>query len=124
MVHHAAEVTRVEKIAVLAERPDVLGTLKVCDELDDPRRNCGRCGKCTRTMVGLEIAGVLGEAPFEAPLTQRGVARIPVAASIEREFGYELLPALSARAAATSRTRSRWPSRPTSRGGPGGGPGW
>ena len=96
VVHHAPEVTRVEKIAVLAERPDVLGTLKVCDELDDPRRNCGRCGKCTRTMVGLEIAGVLGEAPFEGPLTQRGVARIPVAASIEREFGYELLRALSA----------------------------
>jgi len=95
VIHHAPEVTRVEKIAVLAERPEVLGTLKVCDELDDPRRNCGRCGKCTRTMVGLEIAGVLGQAPFDAPLTQRSVARIPVSASLEREFGYELLRALS-----------------------------
>lgn len=94
VVHHAPEVARVEKVAELAEHSTVLGTLKVCDVID-PRRNCGQCGKCVRTMIGLEIAGALGRAPFDARLTRRGVTRLPVSTSIEREFGYELIRALS-----------------------------
>jgi hypothetical protein len=92
IVHHAPGVTRVEKIAALGERPDVLATLRACD-FAEPRRNCGDCDKCVRTMVGLELAGLTGKAPFDASLSPARIRRLGVRTSLERAFGQELLEA-------------------------------
>jgi hypothetical protein len=94
IVHHAAETSRMEKLASLAHRPEVLARLRVCDFVQ-PGHNCGTCGKCVRTMVGLELAGVLDAVPFDAPLSRERIRRLSVSTSIDRAFGEELLGACS-----------------------------
>ena len=92
VVHHAPETTRVDKIAALGQRPDVLARLRVCDHTR-PAGNCGRCGKCVRTMIGLELCGLSGIASFDEPLTPGRVRRLSVRTSVERAFAEELLEA-------------------------------
>jgi hypothetical protein len=92
VVHHTPETTRVDKIAALGPRPGVLARLRVCDHTR-PTGNCGRCGKCVRTMIGLELCGLSGSAPFDETLTPGRIRRLSVRTSVERAFGEELLEA-------------------------------
>ncbi|WP_380282314.1 hypothetical protein [Kitasatospora purpeofusca] len=60
IVHDGADATRTQKVARRLARSDLaLRNLAVCWR-DRPGRNCGACEKCLRTMVALELAGVLG----------------------------------------------------------------
>ena len=60
--HDAIARGRVGKVAWLAaQRPELLGLLKVCFAENRPD-NCGRCGKCLFTMACLEAVGALGRA--------------------------------------------------------------
>ncbi|MFM9058052.1 MAG: hypothetical protein ACKOSQ_02805 [Planctomycetaceae bacterium] len=54
---HGAGHDRFEKLAHLARFPLVLDTLHVCWE-ERSAGNCGRCEKCFRTLVALDILGV------------------------------------------------------------------
>ena len=75
IVHDAAEVSRTDKFAFLAERPRALANLKVCFEADS-EYNCGICEKCMLTMVGLRAAGVRKDLDgFAVPLDARRLAR-------------------------------------------------
>ncbi len=56
IVHDGAEVGRVDKIKRIAESERIMNNLWVCLKYMD--RNCGRCSKCLRTMIPLEILGV------------------------------------------------------------------
>ncbi|MFF2351110.1 hypothetical protein ACFVVL_15165 [Kitasatospora sp. NPDC058115] len=59
VVHDGADATRAQKVARRLARSDLaLRNLTVCWR-DRPGRNCGACEKCLRTMVALELAGVL-----------------------------------------------------------------
>jgi hypothetical protein len=58
-VLHAPDTTRAAKIAVLAQRPELLADLRVCWE-SEGAGNCGRCAKCLYTMAALDVFGVLG----------------------------------------------------------------
>jgi hypothetical protein len=58
-VHDGAHLTRVEKTALLAESSVALRHLRVCTRNPGGEYNCGRCEKCVRTMIGLELAGAL-----------------------------------------------------------------
>ncbi|WP_344334007.1 hypothetical protein [Kitasatospora putterlickiae] len=59
VVHDGADATRAQKVARRLARSELaLGNLAVCWR-DRPGRNCGACEKCLRTMVALELAGVL-----------------------------------------------------------------
>ena len=60
LVHDGLEATRLEKIRFLASSPVLLANLRVCatGEITDVY-NCGRCEKCLRTMIGLQVAGLL-----------------------------------------------------------------
>ncbi len=58
VVHDGAEARRVDKIAALAQHPEALARLRVCLENRSGPYNCGRCRKCVRTMLALEIMGV------------------------------------------------------------------
>jgi hypothetical protein len=62
LVHEGAETRRVDKIRALAASPLALRYLRVCWENQGAPYNCGRCGKCTRTMVHLTLAGALERA--------------------------------------------------------------
>jgi len=48
---------RLEKLAFVAQTPIALETLHVCWE-ERSERNCGRCEKCFRTLLALEILGL------------------------------------------------------------------
>lgn len=58
IVHDGAESNRVQKTRKLGEHPWSLQYLRVCWE-EASAYNCGRCEKCLRTMIGLNIAGKL-----------------------------------------------------------------
>jgi len=60
IVHDAVAYLRTEKIEVLARSALALESLRVCwESLTD--ENCGRCTKCLRTMLALDLFGVLDE---------------------------------------------------------------
>lgn len=72
------EATRVEKVVSrIAQSEVALEHLRVCWKNPEGRYNCGACEKCIRTMVGLEIAGVMDRCQsFDRPLDYRDVSRV------------------------------------------------
>lgn len=54
---HGAGHDRFEKLGFLASHPVVLDTLHVCWE-ERSAGNCGRCEKCFRTLVALDVLGI------------------------------------------------------------------
>jgi hypothetical protein len=52
---------RVERMRQIADHPLVQETLRVCWMNPDGAYNCGRCGKCLATMIGLEAVGARGK---------------------------------------------------------------
>lgn len=58
-VHHGAHMARLDKISVIGKWPMAYDALRVCWLRPDGLRNCGRCEKCLRTMMALEIEGSL-----------------------------------------------------------------
>jgi hypothetical protein len=69
IVHDGGE-TRMNKLRVLVQYPEVLARLRVCWE-NPGSYNCGLCGKCVRTMLGLYALGVEHCAAFPDTLTPR-----------------------------------------------------
>lgn len=75
-VHDGCDVTRVEKVARLAESDLALQSLRVCL---GGRSNCGRCEKCVRTMINLVAVGAMDRCrSFDVPLDLRNVRKILV----------------------------------------------
>jgi hypothetical protein len=71
------EVSRLRKVAAVAASPLALDTLRVCWASHEPGYNCGRCAKCVRTMLELELAGALRRcATLPDVLDPHAVARI------------------------------------------------
>ncbi len=62
IVHDGCEARRGDKLAALARHPEALARLRVCLENKSGPFNCGRCRKCARTMIALEILGLLPQA--------------------------------------------------------------
>lgn len=62
IVHDALEATRTEKIVELAAWDEFLRSARVCLHPPAHGGNCGRCEKCRRTMVHMDIAGCLDRA--------------------------------------------------------------
>ena len=90
------EVTRVQKVQRLAESDVALRHLRVCFENRYAAYNCGRCGKCLRTMVNLEVAGALTRCQtFRRPLRLRDVRRLVLRSENERSFMRENYEALA-----------------------------
>jgi hypothetical protein len=57
--HDGCEATRAEKASYISEYELAMKWLRVCYENPNSIYNCGRCKKCTMTMVNLQAAGVL-----------------------------------------------------------------
>lgn len=81
-VHDGCEARRVEKVEFIADFDAVLSNLRVCHPQyfkGGDAYNCGRCQKCVRTMVSLEVAGKLLQCTsFNRPLNSRSVAALSV----------------------------------------------
>lgn len=74
LIHDGATLTRVEKTQRVAANEFALRHLRVCWK-EGLATNCCQCSKCLRTMVTLELMGVLGKAT-----------------SFPKSLDYELLP--------------------------------
>lgn len=61
--HVAPAVTRLEKICGIAGEPLVQRHLRVCWKNVGTLMNCGRCEKCIRTMLALDVCQMLGRFP-------------------------------------------------------------
>ena len=60
-VHHGSDVNRVQKLKLVSQSPMSYERLRVCWIQDIGLKNCGRCEKCVRTQVALEIVGALSK---------------------------------------------------------------
>jgi hypothetical protein len=58
VIHYGAEVSRLEKVALVAQSDVAMRTLRVC-WYPGAGGNCGRCDKCHHTMLMLELHGAL-----------------------------------------------------------------
>jgi hypothetical protein len=58
IVDHGGQLTRFERIRLIAQNPLVQQSLRVCYMNHDCMYNCGRCPKCNFTMICLEAMGV------------------------------------------------------------------
>ncbi len=59
-IHDGSETERLGKARFLTSFPDLVRQLRVCTiETDSPVYNCGLCAKCLRTMIDLQIVGLL-----------------------------------------------------------------
>jgi hypothetical protein len=76
--HTGQLMTRVQKVGLVASRPELATRLKVC-WASDRRRNCGRCTKCMLTMTALSVVGAeyVIDAAFDGPLSLEAIRRLP-----------------------------------------------
>ena len=78
VIHAGAEALRGDKTAAIAHSPLVRRHLRVCWQ-NTSDVNCCRCEKCMRTMLELELQGVLAESPtFGESLTPGAISAIRV----------------------------------------------
>jgi hypothetical protein len=77
VIHDGASDGRVDKINLVAEWPEALAHLRVCWEGHDPDRNCGRCEKCVRTILGFRANGHALPSSFEYDVTPADIEAVP-----------------------------------------------
>lgn len=69
VMHHGSGFTRTEKTEAIGHWEETWDKLRVC-ALDDSPVNCSKCEKCVRTMMTLDMLGVLERySTFQGPLT-------------------------------------------------------
>ncbi|MFT3882641.1 MAG: hypothetical protein QM703_23690 [Gemmatales bacterium] len=90
VVHDSCDVTRSQKVSLVAQNDAALSVLRVCWS-DYTKKglamNCGKCEKCIRTMVDLRIAGALDRChTFRHPLRLKKVARVDMRHGSHRSF--------------------------------------
>jgi len=57
--HHGLDMSKLEKIAIVADWPIGLQNIRLCQNDDRGEANCGTCEKCIRTMTALLALGKL-----------------------------------------------------------------
>jgi hypothetical protein len=92
-VHDGANVTRVQKTECVAAWPEAMQCLRVCWKNAGGAYNCGRCEKCLRTMVTLEMMGALQPHAdmFAEPLSLPRVSALRLHDENSRAFAREIL---------------------------------
>lgn len=71
------EASRLEKVREVAKHELALQTLRVCWRNPGDMYNCGWCEKCLRTMVALQIVGVLDRSPtFRGPINAKRLSQL------------------------------------------------
>lgn len=90
--------TRLEKVALIADWDAALGALRPCTGNAPGMINCGRCEKCVRTMLELMVAGKLGQARTFAvhDVTPEVVAGVDIWSAEARLYMGELIAPLRA----------------------------
>ncbi len=87
LIHEGADLTRTEKLELIADDELVRSKLRVCWAGTGTHYNCCRCEKCLRTMVALEALGILDRfETFPEPLDLDAIAA--VRPSVRHEVSY------------------------------------
>lgn len=96
VVHDGCEAGRIEKIMWQVGKSQVaLDNLRVCTQQRPGRYNCGVCEKCIRTMLNLEIAGVLDKCgSFPRRYTCSDLRNLDLSSESARVFAFENCEAL------------------------------
>ncbi|HUT36555.1 MAG TPA: hypothetical protein VNE39_23910 [Planctomycetota bacterium] len=68
--------TRTDKLRELAQWPEAMRHLRVCYAGERLDRNCGRCRKCTRTILAFRALGLPLPECFERDVTTRDILRL------------------------------------------------
>jgi len=79
IVDWGGRLSRDRRIRLIADHPVVRRTLRTCWENPDGAYNCGRCRKCTMTMISLEAIGA-----------RQGVETFPPELNVDRLYELEL----------------------------------
>jgi hypothetical protein len=89
----------VQKLTAISRVPETYERLRVCWIQDLGLRNCGRCEKCIRTMVALEIIDALPKYKTfgQERLTGRKVRQLQQRTHQSRLFAGELIREAAAR---------------------------
>lgn len=92
IIHEGTAYTRTEKIQYLTTSERALSELHVCyrgsDALGQDHTNCGRCEKCFRTMIALDIFGKLDQAKMfdRATFDISRISKIYVSHALDEKF--------------------------------------
>lgn len=68
--------TRLEKIKAISEWPEALQYLRVCWQGKELDRNCGKCEKCMRTILGFRVMGIPLPSCFSEDITDQQIRQI------------------------------------------------
>lgn len=83
---------RTERLERIVDHPVVQKTLRVCWRNPDGAYNCGRCGKCLLTMIGLEAIGASGKiGTFPAEMDLSPLDEYSISTPLQVAFWEELL---------------------------------
>jgi hypothetical protein len=81
-VHHGFEKTRAQKVQALVDHQAAMDNLRVCWlNWRDPHGdyNCGKCEKCTRTVINIQVAGGAGRCRTLPPsISPKQVAKLKI----------------------------------------------
>jgi hypothetical protein len=103
IVHHGFDASRLRKVEELRHWPEALQNLRVCWRNPDDVYNCGRCEKCLRTLVLLEMAGLSERVrSFPVSLDLERVASIRMSSFIALPVWRQILRMLSEDGGATA----------------------
>lgn len=78
IIHDGAGYSRTEKVALIAQHPAAVNSLKVCWEGPDPSQNCGVCEKCTRTRLNFMALGEASPSCFGTPFDPAAITTMPI----------------------------------------------
>ncbi len=93
--HDGCEATRTEKAAYISEYELAIEWQRVCFENPNSVYNCGRCGKCLRTMIDLRIAGVLERCKtLPSTIDLKAVANMDLSSDVTMPYARQRLKVL------------------------------
>jgi hypothetical protein len=91
IIHDGIAFKRIEKIRELTHFPAALQGLRVCWEGEQLDRNCGRCEKCIRTILGFRVMGIGLPSCFEQDVTERQILDIHTSKKSQITYFEEIL---------------------------------
>jgi hypothetical protein len=91
-IHDGCYASRVNKLKVISKSKVVRRTLRVCWENPNNEYNCGRCEKCLRTMLALQMLGKLNRcSTFPNKTNEEDLKKININSNVLQELWNEML---------------------------------
>jgi hypothetical protein len=72
--------SRLDKIKTISSWPEAMRSLRVCLKTSQSQadKNCGKCGKCVRTLLGFRVLGLPLPKSLDFPVTDKQIAELNV----------------------------------------------